>query len=153
VEVDTVKLTHEALETLNARIRSKNVQVIVSPNLPSIYCDQIRLREVVENLIDNAIKYMGDQSDPQIEIGIRNGDTEPVIFVKDNGMGIDSRYHERVFRLFEKLNPTSEGTGIGLALVKRIVEVHGGKIWVESEGLGKGSTFCFTIPDSRNTKN
>jgi signal transduction histidine kinase len=148
-EVDTVKLTHEALEMLNARIRSKNAQVIVSPNLPSIYCDQIRLREVLENLIDNAIKCMGEQPEPQIEIGVRNEDKEAVIFVKDNGIGIDSRYHERVFRLFEKLNPTSEGTGIGLALVKRIVEVHGGKIWVESDGLGKGSTFCFTIPDNR----
>ena len=149
VEVDTVKLTHEALETLNARIRSKNAQVVVSPNLPIIFCDRARLREVLENLIDNALKYIGEKPEPQIEIGVRNEDKEPVIFVKDNGIGIDSRYHERVFRLFEKLNPTSEGTGIGLALVKRIVEVHGGKIWVESEGLGKGSTFCFTLPDSR----
>ena len=69
-------------------------------------------------------------------------------FVKDNGMGIEARYRERIFNLFEKLNPNSEGTGVGLALVKRIIEMHGGKIWVETEGLGKGSTFCFTIPDS-----
>jgi signal transduction histidine kinase len=62
-------------------------------------------------------------------------------------MGIDERYFTRIFNLFEKLNPNSEGTGIGLALVKRIIETHGGRIWVESKGLGKGSTFCFTIPE------
>jgi signal transduction histidine kinase len=61
-------------------------------------------------------------------------------------MGIDAQYHNRIFGLFDKLDATSEGTGIGLAIVKRIVETHGGKIWVESEGSGKGSTFCFTIP-------
>ena len=64
-------------------------------------------------------------------------------------MGIESQYQQKIFGLFEKLNPTSEGTGIGLALIERIIEVHGGRVWVESEGLGKGSTFCFTIPDGR----
>ena len=68
-------------------------------------------------------------------------------FVRDNGIGIDPRYKERVFDLFERLDPTaSEGTGIGLALVRRIVEVHGGQIWVESQGRGQGSTFCFSLP-------
>jgi signal transduction histidine kinase len=150
VEVDTVKLTEEALEMLDGRIRSKNVHVTVSPNLPVIYGDRIRLREVIENLIDNAIKYIGDQTDPQIEIGIRDDENEQVFFVKDNGMGVDPRYHDRVFSLFEKLNPTSEGTGIGLALVKRIIETHGGRIWLESGGSGKGCTFYFTIPDIGN---
>ena len=64
---------------------------------------------------------------------------------RDNGIGIEPRYQQKVFGLFEKLDPRSEGTGIGLALAKRIVEVHGGKIWVESEGNGKGSTFCFAL--------
>ena len=102
-----------------------------------------------ENLIDNAVKYSGDQSDPSIEIGVKEKNGEQIIFVKDNGLGIDAMYHTKIFSLFEKLNPTIEGTGIGLALVKRIIETHGGMIWVESEGLGKGSTFCFTIPDAR----
>jgi signal transduction histidine kinase len=66
--------------------------------------------------------------------------------VRDNGVGIEPRYHERVFGLFDKLDAQSEGTGIGLALVKRIVDVHGGRIWIESEGLGQGATFCFTLP-------
>ncbi|HSG45006.1 MAG TPA: ATP-binding protein [Anaerolineales bacterium] len=150
VEIDLVQLTREALEMLDGRLRSRNVQVTVSPNLPVIHGDRIRLREVLENLIDNAAKYMGDQIDPQIEVGTRMDETERVILVKDNGIGIRSPYHERIFSLFEKLNPTSEGTGVGLALVKRIIETHGGRIWVESDGQGKGATFCFTIPNSFN---
>jgi signal transduction histidine kinase len=89
---------------------------------------------------------MGEQTSPCIEIGMRQG-AEPVFFVKDNGIGIEPEYHEKIFGLFERLDPTSEGTGIGLALVKRIIEMHGGEIWVESEGTGTGSTFCFTIPE------
>jgi signal transduction histidine kinase len=142
-EVNLTRLVEEAVEMLDARIRSKNIVVKISPELPTIYGDRIRLREVFENLIDNAAKYMGDQTNPQIEVDARE---DNVIFVKDNGMGIEASYTTRIFGLFEKLNPTSEGTGIGLALIKRIIEVHGGKIWVESEGLGRGSTFCFTIP-------
>jgi signal transduction histidine kinase len=95
---------------------------------------------------------MGDQPNPQIEIGVRNQSGEPIIFVKDNGIGIEPQYQTKIFGLFEKLDPTVEGTGIGLALVKRIVETHGGKVWVESEGLGQGSTFCFTIPDNRKVE-
>ena len=147
-EVDLGRLAQEAIETLDSRIHSKQITVNVSPDLPPISGDQIRLREVFENLIDNAAKYMGDQPNPLIEIGMREMEN-PVFFVKDNGLGIESQYHQKIFSLFEKLDPTNEGTGIGLALVKRIIEVHGGQIWVESEGLGKGSTFCFTVPDAR----
>jgi len=148
-EVDLVKLAQEALENSDARVRSKNVTVNISPNLPIIYGDRVRLREVLENLIINSVKYMGDQPAPIVEIGARDNGKEQIIFVKDNGIGIEEKYNTRIFALFEKLNPNIEGTGIGLALVKRIIETHGGKIWVESDGLGKGSTFCFTIPDGR----
>ena len=106
----------------------------------------MRLVEVVQNLVDNAAKFMGDQPAPRIEIGARPSDGECVLYVKDNGVGVDAKYHEQVFGLFNKLDPRSEGTGVGLALVKRIVEVHGGRIWVESEGAGKGAAFCFTLP-------
>jgi len=107
------------------------------------------LREVFENLIDNAAKYMGDQPNPLIEIGKRESGTETIIYVKDNGMGIEPKYHTQIFGLFEKLWADSDGTGIGLALIKRIIEVQRGRIWVESEGLGKGSTFCFTLPNEK----
>jgi signal transduction histidine kinase len=105
-----------------------------------------RLVEVFQNLIDNAIKFMGDQPAPRIEIGARTDDGEIRCYVRDNGIGILPDYHRRVFDLFDRLDLGVDGTGIGLALVKRIVEVHGGRVWVESQGEGQGSTFWFTIP-------
>ena len=141
-------LAREALEVVQGRLEGRGVAVWIQPNLPAVYGDKPRLIEALQNLLDNAAKYMGDQTDPQIEIGSNGEDAErgqPVFYVKDNGMGIAPEYHERVFGLFNKLDPRSEGTGVGLALVKRIIEVHGGRIWVESEA-GKGSTFYFTLP-------
>ena len=143
-------MIEDALESVDAQIRMRNVKVQIALGLPNIHGDRIRLREVFENLIGNAAKYMGSQTDPLIEIGMRNGEGQQIFYVKDNGIGIDERYHTRVFGLFEKLDPTIDGTGIGLALVKRIIEFHEGRIWVESDGLGKGSTFCFTLPNTRN---
>jgi len=148
-EVDLVKLTEDSVETLDARIRSKNLIIKISPDLPVVFGDRIRLGEVLENLIDNAAKYSGDQPNPIIEIGVLERDGNQAIFVKDNGMGIEPQHLAKIFGLFDKLDPLSEGTGIGLAIVKRIIETHGGKVWVESEGLGKGASFCFTIPDNR----
>ncbi len=149
-DVDLSQLTQEVLQTLDELIRTKAVTVRVSPDLPTVYGDRIRLRQVLENLIENAAKYTQGQLSPLIEIGTRTQDGQQIIFVRDNGQGIDPRYHKRIFNLFEQLDPNREGTGIGLALVKRIIEVHGGQIWVESEGQGQGSTFCFTMPDRRN---
>jgi signal transduction histidine kinase len=107
--------------------------------------DQPRLVEVVQNLVDNAIKFMGNQPKPQIEIGVKQQGDETIFYVADNGIGIALQYQEKIFGLFERLDPTIEGTGVGLALVKRIIEVHGGRIWVESDGPGQGSTFYFTL--------
>lgn len=146
-EIDLVRLTYETLETVDGRLRAKNITTRVSPDLPVIHGDRLRIGEVMENLIDNAAKYMGDRPGPYIEVGARSDNDDQIIYVKDNGIGIESQYLQKIFGLFDKLDATSEGTGIGLALVKRIIEVHGGRIWAESEGLGKGSTFCFTIPD------
>jgi len=139
-------LVQEAIESARGTVEAHHISLTVFPSLPVVHGDRARLLEVFENLIDNAAKYMGDQQHPSIEIGSRTG-KELVFFVKDNGMGIDPKYHSRIFGLFEKLDPTNEGTGIGLALIKRIIETHGGRIWVESEGLAKGSIFCFTIPN------
>jgi signal transduction histidine kinase len=148
-EIELAQLTREVLETIDGRIKAHNITVTISPDLPIVYGDRDRLREVFQNLIDNAAKYMGEQPNPSIEIGTSDNQNEQVIFVKDNGLGIELEYHKRIFGLFEKLDSTIEGTGIGLALIKRIIEIHGGSVWVESGGFGKGSTFCFTIPDSR----
>ena len=146
VEVSLSELAREALDLVAGQINERGVQVEISPDLPGVFGDRLRLLEVLQNLIDNAIKFMDTQPKPRVEIGVRQERKESICYVRDNGLGIDPRYHKKVFGLFDRLDQDSEDTGIGLALVKRIVEVHGGRIWVESEGLGHGSTFCFTIP-------
>jgi len=137
-------IVREAIETVRGRIEARGVQVEIALDLPVVYGDRARLIEVVQNLVDNACKFMGEQPHPQIEIGTRQVDSKTVFYVRDNGIGIEPRYHEQIFGLFDKLDPTSEGIGIGLALVKRIVEIHGGRIWIES-AVGAGSTFYFTL--------
>ena len=140
------ELVKDALEIVHGRLHEKNIEVHVDEKFPNVYGDRQRLVEVLQNLLDNAAKFMGDVSKPRIEIG-HNGfeDGKPIFSVQDNGMGIDPVHHDRIFGLFNKLDAASEGTGIGLTLVKRIVEVHGGRIWVQSEA-GKGATFYFTLP-------
>lgn len=144
--VPFAELAREALELVAGRAAARGVEVAVAPGLPTVTGDRPRLVQVVQNLIDNAVKFMGAQSAPRIEIGARQDGGETVFYVRDNGAGIDPRYHEKVFGLFDQLDHDAEGTGMGLSLAQRIVETHGGRIWVESEGQGHGSTFCFTIP-------
>ena len=151
-DVDLLPLTQEILKGMEEKLHSRNITVIISPDLPTIHGDRIHLGEVLENLIENAAKYTADQPNPVIEIGTRTQDDQQIIFVKDNGQGIDLRYQKRIFNLFEKLDPMGEGPGVGLALVKRIIDMHGGTIWVESEGEGQGSVFCFTIGNHRGQK-
>ena len=145
-EASFSEIIEEALSLAQGRLRSGNVDVHVQGSLPVVRGDRPRLVEVLQNLIDNAAKFMGAQPAPRIEIGMRKQQNEQVFFVRDNGIGIESKHREKVFGLFDKLDPRTEGTGVGLALAKRIIEVHGGHIWVESEGRGSGSTFCFTLP-------
>jgi PAS domain S-box-containing protein len=146
-EVPLSCLAREALDLVATRIGKSGVAVSIPPDLPVVCGDRPRLLSVMQNLLDNAAKFMGDQPEPNIQIGARMDGDEAICWVRDNGIGIDPRYHERIFGLFEKLNSDSkEGTGIGLALAKRIVEAHGGRIWVESDGRGRGATFYFSIP-------
>src|SRR5258706_3695202 len=141
-------IVQDAMNIVHGQFAAQHITVQIQPNLPIVHGDRQRLTEVLQNLLDNAAKYMGDQPDPRIEIGTFGKEHhKPVFFVKDNGIGIAPEYHERIFGLFNKLDARSDGTGIGLALVKRIIEVHGGRIWLESK-LGKGSTFYFTLPIS-----
>jgi len=145
-EVPFAEIVEEALLLVGRQLKAANTRVTVQKDLPIVSGDRARLVEVMQNLIDNAAKFMGDQPAPHIEISAYEEDYEQVFCVRDNGIGIEPKHQTKVFGLFDKLDPRSEGTGIGLALVKRIVEVHGGRIWVESEGQGKGSMFCFTLP-------
>ncbi len=142
------ELVSEALELVHGRLMEHKITVQIQADLPQVYGDRPRLVEVLQNLLDNAAKFMGDQARPCIEIGQAGAeDGKPVFYVRDNGLGIAPEHHDRIFGLFNKLDPKSDGTGVGLALVRRILEVHGGRVWIQSE-VGKGSTFFFTLPVS-----
>ncbi len=146
------ELAREAVELVHGRIMESGVAVHIDAEMPTVHGDRQRLLEVVQNLVDNAAKFMGDQPDPRIEIGWEGEENgKPILYVRDNGMGIPPEHHERIFGLFNKLDVKVDGTGIGLALVKRIVEVHGGRIWVQSEA-GGGATFYFTLPASTGSE-
>jgi len=138
-------IVQDALEQTAEQIKSSGVEVSVAEDLPTVHVDRMRIAEVLVNLIGNSIRYRGEQPHPKIDIGCRVEGQETVFFVKDNGIGIDKTEHEKVFELFYRVNARGEGTGAGLAIVKRILEVHGGRIWIESE-LGKGCTVCFILP-------
>ncbi len=140
------ELVQEALEQTAEDIKSSGVEVSAAEDFPTVQVDRIRIIEVLVNLIENCIKYRGEQPHhPKIDIGYRVDGEETVFFVKDNGIGIDKSQHEKVFGLFYKMDRNSKGTGAGLAIVKRIIEVHGGRIWIESE-KGKGCAVCFALP-------
>ncbi len=147
-------IAREAVELVRGRINERGVQIVIAPDLPVVYGDRTRLVQVVQNLVENACKFMGEQPQPRIEIGPAGlaADGKPIVFVRDNGLGIAPEFQAQVFGLFDKLDARIEGAGIGLSLVKRIIEVHGGRIWVESAGAGTGSTFYFALPSHASSK-
>lgn len=142
-------IAQSAVDLVAGRIISARAKVIITGPEVMLYGHAQRLLQLYQNLLDNAVKFMGQQPEPLVEIG---SNTDPgghiVLYVRDNGSGIDPRYHDKVFGLFEKLDNKTEGTGIGLALIKRIVEIHQGSVWFTSEGEGKGTTFYFTLEKS-----
>jgi light-regulated signal transduction histidine kinase (bacteriophytochrome) len=135
----------EALWSLQTSIKEAGAE-IVHPSLPLVIGDPRLICQAFQNLIGNAIKYRGPHA-PKIRIAARRQDDDWLISVSDNGIGIAMQYSERIFGAFQRLHSSDEypGTGIGLAIVKRIIERHNGRIWVESEP-GAGSTFYFTLP-------
>ena len=138
------EIVQDALRATGGLLKEKQVQVEIDANLPYVHVDRTRIVQVMQNLIVNAVKFMGEQSNPFIRIGFEEIENNNIFLVQDNGIGIATEHQEKIFELFSKLDVTANGTGIGLGLVKRIVEVHNGRIWVESE-LGQGSTFKFTL--------
>ena len=119
----------DAVSLLRSRLEERGIRLVVDEPLPDVFGDRVRLVEVVQNLVENASKFHAADGDRFIHVGARppRDGGGPVIFVADNGIGIDPRHHEKVFGLFHKLDARAEGTGVGLALVRRIVEVHGGQ--------------------------
>jgi PAS domain S-box-containing protein len=144
-KVPLAEIVQEALNQMSGKLISRDIEVCVADDLPFVNVDRSRIVQVFVNLIDNSIKYANEKSQPKIEVGLRADDEVTVFFVRDNGKGIDPSQHETVFDLFCKIDNNSDGCGAGLALVKKIIEVHGCRIWIESKE-GQGCKVCFTLP-------
>jgi signal transduction histidine kinase len=152
-DVPFEEVVREARSLAEGALSARSVRVEVEGPLPVVRGDRRRLVDLVQNLLDNAAKFMGESTSPEVRIGTREEGAGPglvTLCVRDNGIGIDPAYQARVFELFHRLDPHVEGTGLGLALARRIVETHGGRIWVESQGAGRGSTLCFSLPAVRS---
>jgi len=143
--VDCGQVLDNVLLNLGKAIESTGAK-ITHDRLPVVHAYESSMVQVFQNLIANALKFRGDAT-PKIHVGAKKKDSEWVFSVRDNGIGIEPQYHEKIFMIFQRLNPRGEyqGTGIGLSICRKIVEDHGGRIWIESE-LGRGTTFYFTIP-------
>jgi len=149
--VNTETLIEGVLGNLQSAIRERGAVVSHDP-LPLVKGDPSQLEQVFHNIMDNALKFHGEEP-PRIHVSAREGEGEWIFSLSDNGIGMKMEYAERIFIIFQRLHARGDfpGTGIGLALSKKIIERHGGRIWVESEP-GKGSTFFFTIPIIQTTK-
>ena len=146
------QLMNDVLKLTAGNIYEQKVKVKVDKVNLSLQGDPSELLQIWQNLVENSIKYMGNQPKPQIEIGVQFTTEQPVFYVRDNGMGIEAQYHEKIFEIFEQLNPKAEGSGLGLALIKRLVELYQGSISIESKGLEQGSCFLFTLPKAITTQ-
>jgi PAS domain S-box-containing protein len=149
-ETNVGELVNRVLKDLSIRMSEKKIKIELEGDFPTIYVVARYMERVFTNLLDNAIKYMGDQPSPHIAVGAQDKVDHYLFFVRDNGIGIPQEFHERIFAIFQRVKTGEtekvEGSGLGLAFVKKIVELSGGTVWVESAGKGKGSTFYFTLP-------
>jgi light-regulated signal transduction histidine kinase (bacteriophytochrome) len=150
VQVETLAAVQLALRDLEPAIEATGAKICID-TLPTVYGNPDQILRLFENLIGNAIKYRGDNT-PEIRISASSRKDAWVFSIEDNGIGIDSRYHIRIFDMFQRLHSASkyEGSGVGLAACKMIVQRHNGQIWVESQP-GRGSTFYFSIPADSQT--
>jgi signal transduction histidine kinase len=145
--VDLNAVIQDVLIELEPEIRNRNIDWQLTP-LPTVAADKAMLLQVIENLVGNALKFTRGREPAKIEIGFQSGlNGEPVFFVRDNGAGFDMRYYNKLFQVFQRLHGEQEfeGTGIGLAISRSVVERHGGRIWAESS-VGEGATFFFSLP-------
>jgi light-regulated signal transduction histidine kinase (bacteriophytochrome) len=143
--VSTSAALDEAMANLRLAIEESGAEV-TRGTMPTVLADAPQVTQLLQNLLSNAIKFRGEHP-PRIHVDAQRNEDEWVVSVRDNGIGIDSQFTKRIFALFQRLHTREQypGTGIGLAICKRIVERHGGRIWVES-AAGEGSTFYFTFP-------
>ena len=146
-DVESQNIVNEAIKIFQVDLEKKGIKIKVDNDLPVIYCDSRWIDQVFTNLINNAIKFIGNRPSPQINIGYEEKGDFYQFYVKDNGMGVHKEFQEKIFDPFQRIHTGEdiEGSGMGLAIVKKIVEIHGGSVWVESE-KDKGSIFYFTLP-------
>jgi len=152
ISISFNQLISDALELTAGSLSEQNINVKVNETDLLLSGDYSELIQIWQNLIENAIKYMGNHNSPEIEIGIQYEPENPIFYVRDNGIGIEAQYHEKIFEIFEQLNTEIEGSGLGLALIKRIVGLYRGTISVRSKGLAQGACFLFSLPEAVNIK-
>jgi signal transduction histidine kinase len=145
--VDMAELFREALEELAFLYPPDQFEIIITPNLPTVFCKRSLMLRVLTNLLSNALKFSGDTQQPRIEFGYLAGEIFHKFYLKDNGIGIAHHELDKIFQIFGRLDSkkNTKGTGLGLVISRRIIEKHGGEMWVES-AKGRGSTFYFTLP-------
>ena len=149
-DTDTAALVDDALRELDPFMADRSIEMKIEP-LPHVHGDPVMLQRVWTNLLANAIKFTGSKPHAVIEVGARADGGETVFFVKDNGAGFDMKYVDKLFGVFQRLHRIDDfpGTGIGLAIVNRIVTRHGGRVWAEGK-VGEGATFWFALPGWRH---
>jgi light-regulated signal transduction histidine kinase (bacteriophytochrome) len=146
--VNTDEMVRQIVDELSGGHEGRRMAVMIE-KLPEVKADANLLRQVYQNLLSNAFKYTRNRKDPLIEVGSHGKDNSTVFYVRDNGAGFDMKYSNKLFGVFQRLHRTEEfeGTGVGLAIVQRIVHRHGGRVWAEAE-IDKGATFSFELPTS-----
>jgi light-regulated signal transduction histidine kinase (bacteriophytochrome) len=146
IEVDSETAFDSALRNLDSAIRESAAEITHDP-LPRVRADSAQLARVFQNLIGNAIKFRAPDRPPRIHVAVRNEDGKRIFSVRDNGIGFEQQYEDKIFMIFQRLHGRGHypGTGIGLAICKRIVERHGGTIWAAGTP-DEGATFSFTLP-------
>jgi len=154
-DVDIKPLIDSIIKRIEFDIKTHNVILKVQENIPVVRCDRIKMTEVFFNLINNAIKFSSknNKEAPRVEVGYAGENEFHKFYVKDNGIGIDPQFHQKIFEIFRRLHTSLEyeGSGAGLSIVKKVIDDHGGRIWIESEA-GKGAAFYFTIPKDLKEK-
>jgi PAS domain S-box-containing protein len=149
-ETDIALLVRNVVDGFYTRLTERKIKVSMEGDFPKLYIAAQHIERVFINLIDNAIKYIGNRTDPCITIGVHDKGDHFLFYVRDNGIGIAREFQEKIFEIFQRVKAseteTIEGVGLGLAFAKKIVDVNGGQMWVESRGRGKGATFYFTLP-------
>lgn len=147
VALDLNGILADVREAIDGLLKTKGATLVIQDGLPKVQGDATRMRELFQNLLENAVKFRRPDQECVVTVGSRVSPEDlPQVFIRDNGIGIPPAHQKAIFGLFQKLNPKTEGTGIGLALVTRIAELHGARVHVESEGKDRGTTFWITFP-------